>query len=371
MIRSAFRSGLLALGIVTSTVVFNSPTLAQPAEVRMSGDDINTVFGLPWAANDWPFSQVIEVQRNSIDPTLVGRIIFDRHGLDTNPLIQAPFAAPRPGRVVLISAWGSSDAGCYAELVIQSAVEGNQPGSSINIPTQIDMNVGGQVITLQAQADSAQYSNARSFQYSETVWNDARDEYVSVDRSGVWYTARHLFRISEQAASVLSSAPNANVPIRVTLSNRQPFTYEIGSGTAQRWRSVFSHNPSCAGSSSRSVAATSNAPASQPQQPRYLLREQGTLTAGDPTLSDGSLYQTFQFQGRAGQTVRISLQSSDFDTYLVLGDAQGNPIARNDDISPNNRNSAITYTLPQDGTYFVLVNAYDSTGRGQFLLTIE
>jgi len=98
----------------------------------MSFDDLDTVFGLPWAADNWPFGQVIEIQRNSVDPIVVGRIVLDRHGLDPAPLIKAPFASPYPDRVVLISGWASLTDGCLAELVIQVAVAEDELDASVS-----------------------------------------------------------------------------------------------------------------------------------------------------------------------------------------------------------------------------------------------
>ena len=69
-----------------------------------------------------------------------------------------------------------------------------------------------------------------------------------------------------------------------------------------------------------------------------LLQVQGSLEAGDQTLDDGSFYDSYEFAGRGGDVV-------------------------------TNRNSALVVTLPQDGLYRVLANAYDSQGRGEYRLT--
>lgn len=239
------------LGVIASLSVINlSGASAQnPAEVRMSFDDLDTVFGLPWAADNWPFGQVIEIQRNSVDPTVVGRIVLDRHGLDADPLIKAPFASPYPGRVVLISGWASLTGGCLAELVIQVAVAEDELDASVLIPTEMSMNINGQVITLPSLEDSASYSDVTAFNYVETVWDESTEEYVNIDKVGVWYTARHLFSISAANAAVLSQATAENTDLRIVLSNRRPFTYPIGESTTGRWRNVFSFNPSCSGTS--------------------------------------------------------------------------------------------------------------------------
>lgn len=109
-----------------------------------------------------------------------------------------------------------------------------------------------------------------------------------------------------------------------------------------------------------------------PPRGNIILQQSNTLGPGDPILSDNSYYQEYTFQGQQNQRVTIQLTSPDFDTYLVLLDDEGNLISENDDAPDGNTtNSAITLTLPYSGVYTVIVNAYDSTGRGQFTLTVE
>jgi S1-C subfamily serine protease len=128
----------------------------------------------------------------------------------------------------------------------------------------------------------------------------------------------------------------------------------------------------------RIAAAASNAVDRTPsrispqQQGRVLLQEQGNLGPGSPVLqSDGSFYQEHRFQGNEGQSVTISLESPDFDTYLILLDGDEQVIGENDDASPDSTNSSITVTLPATGTYRVIANAYDRTGRGRYTIVVR
>ncbi|MEG5136276.1 hypothetical protein QUB52_03795 [Microcoleus sp. A6-C6] len=47
----------------------------------------------------------------------------------------------------------------------------------------------------------------------------------------------------------------------------------------------------------------------------------------------------------------MTVESSDFDTYVAIFDPQGKLLAENDDISKSNSNSAVTLTLPASGTH--------------------
>ncbi|WP_366664968.1 DVUA0089 family protein [Microcoleus sp. bin48.metabat.b7b8b9.023] len=87
--------------------------------------------------------------------------------------------------------------------------------------------------------------------------------------------------------------------------------------------------------------------------------------------SDGSLYEQHTFQGRAGQSVTISVESRDFDTLVALFSPDEKLLAKNDDISSSNSNSSVTVTLPASGRYTVVVNAYKKGERGRYTLTIR
>lgn len=156
------------------------------------------------------------------------------------------------------------------------------------------------------------------------------------------------------------SAGNQNARIVLTLP--QTGMYTVYANTFQ---------PGESGRYNLRVAAGASSTPS-PNPTRLILREQGELGAGSQVWrEDGSLYQEYSFEGTSGQTVTITLESDEFDTYLMLFDQTGQVIAQNDDISPNSTNSSITISLPQTGMYRVIANAYDRSGRGRFVLTVR
>jgi tetratricopeptide (TPR) repeat protein len=112
-----------------------------------------------------------------------------------------------------------------------------------------------------------------------------------------------------------------------------------------------------------------------PTQPTSttLLSANSSLIPGKSSVlpSDGSLYEEHTFEGRAGQSVTISVESRDFDTYVALFSPDGKLLAENDDISRSNTNSALTFTLPASGRYIVVVNAYKKGERGRYTLIIR
>ncbi|MGB3262928.1 MAG: trypsin-like peptidase domain-containing protein [Microcoleus sp.] len=105
---------------------------------------------------------------------------------------------------------------------------------------------------------------------------------------------------------------------------------------------------------------------------RAILEAEGALVAGGPVLpSDKSLYREYTFEGRSGQSVAISLESTDFDAYVAIFGPNGRLLGENDDASDSTKNAFLSVTLPATGRYRVVVNAYDASGRGRYNLTIR
>jgi uncharacterized protein YkwD len=100
--------------------------------------------------------------------------------------------------------------------------------------------------------------------------------------------------------------------------------------------------------------------------------ERGTLDTGDKTIpDDGSFYDSYPLEGKAGDSFIITLESDEFDTFLAIMDAKGTIIEQNDDIDDKNSNSLVRVTLPNDGVYSLIVNAYNEGGKGKYVLTVR
>ena len=118
-----------------------------------------------------------------------------------------------------------------------------------------------------------------------------------------------------------------------------------------------------------SDVATSNT--NNPSQAVEIV-ERGTLEEGDNVIpNDGSFYDSYPIEGSAGDSFTITLESQDFDTFLAIMDREGNIIEQNDDVDDRDSNSRLKITLPDDGTYSVIVNAYEQQGKGNYVLTVR
>jgi tetratricopeptide (TPR) repeat protein len=103
---------------------------------------------------------------------------------------------------------------------------------------------------------------------------------------------------------------------------------------------------------------------------RELLNATGVLETNDPQLNDGSYFDVHTFEGQSGQIVTITLESADFDTFLILLDPNSNPQNTNDDANADSTNSAISQALPMDGVYSVVVTSYEPGAVGTYRLQV-
>ncbi|OCR02048.1 peptidase [Oscillatoriales cyanobacterium USR001] len=142
-------------------------------------------------------------------------------------------------------------------------------------------------------------------------------------------------------------------------------------------------------SPSPSVASPEPKPNPSPSPSILILEKKGELSQKNSSVLDldGSLFDEYNFKGNQGQMVTITLESSDFDTYLALFDEKGNLLEEADDlgescdyqddkdkkeqIAKGFCNSVMTITLPASGNYKLLVNGRDKTDMGKYTLTIK
>ncbi len=96
----------------------------------------------------------------------------------------------------------------------------------------------------------------------------------------------------------------------------------------------------------------------------------GTLAGGDAQLTTGEYYDTYEFQGRAGQRAVFDLTSAAFDPYLMVIAPSGDK-KENDDFNGSNSRSRLEFALEETGTYRVVVTSYQKGEAGAYELRIE
>ena len=100
---------------------------------------------------------------------------------------------------------------------------------------------------------------------------------------------------------------------------------------------------------------------------------QGELARGDAKDHGSSYSDTYEFQGRAGETLVITLVSEDFDALVNFGLVEAGACTEldSDDDGGEGTNSRLAVTLPEDGAYHVHVASAEAGQRGRYTLLVE
>jgi len=93
------------------------------------------------------------------------------------------------------------------------------------------------------------------------------------------------------------------------------------------------------------------------------------LTTTDAMFSDSSHYKMYAFVGARGDTVTADLTSDDFDANLLLSDASGN-VLRKDDDGGGSCNARLQYVLPASANYRLYANSSAKSELGEYRLSI-
>ncbi len=97
--------------------------------------------------------------------------------------------------------------------------------------------------------------------------------------------------------------------------------------------------------------------------------ESGTLAGGDYELSSGEYYDSYSFNGSAGEQIVIDLRSSEFDPYLMLITPAEEQF-ENDDHEGDASRSMIAMSLPESGQYEIIITTYKPGESGSYDLSI-
>lgn len=242
--------------------------------------------------------------------------------------------------------------------------EGRAPSEWSAFARVSSIATNGAPVSGQLDADSNILESDRSF-FNAYTFEIQQGQRITVDMMSDELDA-YLILIDPNGRDVAQDDDGGNgTNARLLATVPQSGTYTILAN---------SHSPGETGRYQLRVAANSAAtsPATRPQQSGVILQESGVLGQNSLVLSsDGSLYEEHLFEGQAGQLVTINMESNDFDTYLMLIGPDGEMVAQNDDSGSETLNSSISLTLPQTGTYRVIANSYDSTGRGQYSVQVR
>ena len=96
----------------------------------------------------------------------------------------------------------------------------------------------------------------------------------------------------------------------------------------------------------------------------------GDLADSDSTLESGEFYDKYQLTGKAGASYRVTVTSTDFDTYLIVAPPGGNSLD-NDDAEDAENASQVKFEFPGDGAATIAVTSFGKGEKGAYRLQVE
>lgn len=100
----------------------------------------------------------------------------------------------------------------------------------------------------------------------------------------------------------------------------------------------------------------------------------GELDDSDPKMHDGTPYELWTYVGRAGETIRITLRSSDFDAFVSIGTVANGVFTaiESADDGAGGTHSRLDITLPFAGEYAIRANSLSPRRpMGDYILRID
>ncbi|MEZ6235215.1 MAG: pre-peptidase C-terminal domain-containing protein [Phycisphaerales bacterium] len=101
------------------------------------------------------------------------------------------------------------------------------------------------------------------------------------------------------------------------------------------------------------------------------LNERGELRRGDEQLRTEEYVDVYEFRAQAGQRIRASVTSDDFDTYLIIVDPNEDQTENDDAEGASTTDSAIDMVAEVSGTYEVWVTSYEPGETGRYTVRVD
>lgn len=99
----------------------------------------------------------------------------------------------------------------------------------------------------------------------------------------------------------------------------------------------------------------------------------GSLGSDSPKADDGTPYALYEYSGRAGERIRVKMESGAFDGFLAVGSTAApgcSDDCKFDDDSGGELNPQLSYTVPASGKVQIRANSISGDASGAFTLTV-
>ena len=100
----------------------------------------------------------------------------------------------------------------------------------------------------------------------------------------------------------------------------------------------------------------------------------GTLGEDDAISDEGAFYDAYRISAKAGDKLRVTMVSNEFDAYLDIGredEAGGFTSVVSDDDSLSDTHAKIDWSVEEEGDYVIRARSFASGQSGAYALTVE
>jgi Bacterial pre-peptidase C-terminal domain len=95
------------------------------------------------------------------------------------------------------------------------------------------------------------------------------------------------------------------------------------------------------------------------------------LSDRDIPTGDGGFARDYAIKLTAGDNIAIDLTSEVFDTVVILLNAEGKNVGKNDDGADGSSNSLLFTRIKNSGNYIIRVQGFGETSSGEFKLKVS
>lgn len=293
----------------------------------------------------------------------------DDHGGSLNARVDLTLAQAGTYRIVTTS-YRAGETGAY-ELKVLTRRDQPAPAQTPSAPAGDEQTIAGQLAAGDSTLASGEYADEHRFTWpaGARIHLEARstafDTYLIVHPPNGPQRDNDDMIPGQTLNAGMDLQVNEPGEWRVLVTSYRPgmtgdYTLVVSGGAGQP--------PSAQPPSAQPPSA--HPPSSAAPSPSAGSRTQtGTLAQGDTTLRSGEYMDTYPMTFTPRSAVSIRLESSAFDTYLIVRTPSGGQ-EDNDDLQPGVLNSGVDIPVAEPGTYQIIVTSYRPGETGAYTLTV-
>ncbi|MCL4877401.1 MAG: pre-peptidase C-terminal domain-containing protein [Anaerolineae bacterium] len=267
-----------------------------------------------------------------MDPSGVVIASDDDSGGDLQPLIDAVQLPADGTYTIAVMGFNSDDAGPFTIIFSELGLSLTPVNQSISYGETIEGFLpAGQTATYTFTANAG--------------------DIISVE---VTSSFDAFVQVLDSAGSVIAEDDDSG-------GNLQPFINRVELPAAGNYQIVLSgFGPDANGN--YSLVLTSSSPVAEVGSITYGETVEGTLVGGTTT--------SYTFEGSANEVITVEV-GTPFDAYLELQNANGELLTADDDSGGDLQPAIINFTLPETGTYRLVLSGFSAFDEGPFSMTLS